>query len=44
MEVARESYFVREAMESAMARFAAQQGDYEFHNQLNSRLQEFKHS
>ena len=44
MEVARESYFVREAMESAMVRFAAQQGDYEFHNQLNSRLQEFKHS
>ena len=44
MEEVRESHFIREAMESATVRFAAQQGDSEFHNQLNSRLQEFKDS
>ena len=44
MEEVRESHFIREAMESATVRFAAQQGDSEFHNQLNSRLHEFKDS
>ena len=44
MEEVRESHFIREVMESATVRIAAQQGDSEFHNQLNSRLQEFKDS
>ena len=41
MEEVRESHFIREAMESATVRFAAQLGDSDFHNQLNKRLQEF---
>ena len=44
MEEVRESHFIREAMESATVRFAAQQGDSEFHKQLMSRLQQFKDS
>ena len=44
MEEVRESHFIREAMESATVRFAAQQGDSEFHKQLKSRLQQFKDS
>jgi len=42
MEEVRESHFIREAMESATVRFAAQQGDSELHKQLNTRLQEFE--
>ena len=41
MEEVRESHFIREAMESATVRFAAQKGDSELHKQLNTRLQEF---
>ena len=44
MEEVRESHFIREAMESATVRFAAQQGDSEFNKQLKSRLQQFKDS
>ena len=44
MEEVRESHFIREAMESATVRFAAQHGDFEFHKQLKSRLQQFKDS
>ncbi len=44
MEEVRESHFIREAMESATVRFAAQHGDSEFHKQLKSRLQHFKDS
>jgi DNA-binding GntR family transcriptional regulator len=44
MEEVRESHFIREAMESATVRFAAQQGDSELHKQLNIRLQEFNHA
>ena len=44
MEEVLESHFIREAMESATVRFAAQQGDSEFHKQLKSRLQQFKES
>jgi len=42
MEEVRESHFIREAMESATVRFAAQKGDSELHKQLNTRLQEFE--
>ena len=42
MEEVRESHFIREAMESATVRFAAQQGDSELCKQLNTRLQEFE--
>ena len=42
MEEVRESHFIREAMESATVRFAAQQGDSELCKQLNIRLQEFE--
>ena len=41
MEEVRESHFIREAMESATVRFAAQKGDSELHKQLNTRLQKF---
>ena len=44
MEEVRESHFIREAMESATVRFAAQQGDSELHKKLKSRLQRFKDS
>ena len=44
MEEVREGHFIRQAMESATVRFAAQQGDSEFHNQLNRRLQEFNNA
>ena len=44
MEEVRESHFIREAMESATVRFAAQQGDSELHKELESRLQQFKDS
>ena len=44
MEEVRESHFIREAMESATVRFAAQQGDSKLHKQLKSRLQQFKDS
>ena len=44
MEEVRESHFIREAMESATVRFAAQHGDSEFHKQLKSRLWQFKDS
>ena len=44
MEEVRESHFIREAMESATVRFAAQQGDSELHKKLKSRLQQFKDS
>ena len=44
MEEVRESHFIREAMESATVRFAAQHGDSEFQKQLKSRLQQFKDS
>ena len=42
MEEVRESHFIREAMESATVRFAAQQGDWELCKQLKTRLQEFE--
>ena len=42
MEEVRESHFIREAMESATVRFAAQQGDSQLYKQLNTRLQEFE--
>jgi DNA-binding GntR family transcriptional regulator len=44
MEEVRESHFIREAMESATVRFAAQQGDSELNKKLKSRLQQFKDS
>ena len=44
MEEVRESHFIREAMESATVRFAAQQGDSELNKKLKSRLQRFKDS
>ena len=44
MEEVLESHFIREAMESATVRFAAQQGDSQLHKQLNTRLQEFNDS
>ena len=44
MEEVRESHFIRQAMESATVRFAAQREDSEFHNQLNRRLQEFNNA
>ena len=44
MEEVRESHFIRQAMENATVRFAAQREDSEFHNQLNRRLQEFNNA
>ena len=44
MEEVHESHFIREAMESATVRFAAQQGDSELNKKLKSRLQQFKDS
>ena len=44
MEEVRESHFIRQAMENAKVRFAAQREDSEFHNQLNRRLQEFNNA
>ena len=38
MEEVCESHFIREAMESATVRFAAQQGNFELNNQLKNRL------
>ena len=42
MEEVHKSHFIREAMETATVRFAAQQGDSELHKQLKSRLHVFK--
>ena len=38
MEEMRKSHFIREAMESATVRFAAQQGDSKLHKQLKSQF------
>ena len=44
MEEVLESHFIREAMESATVRFAAQEGDSKLQKQLKSKLQQFKDS